>query len=71
MMTIEQVLDYLVDVQMQPKLVLTTKTGNEKFDEVLLGYVTDYLTEDDFTQAEFVETLDVMRRNVYKCNWAN
>ena len=68
-MTIEQVLDFLVDVEMQPKVVLTTKTGNDSFDKMLLEIVTDFLTDEYFTKEQLVKSLNVMRRNVFRTNW--
>ena len=69
MMTIDQVLDFLVDVEINPKVVLTTKTGNKSFDEMLLEIVTDFLTDEEFTNEELVESLNVMQRNVFRTNW--
>jgi hypothetical protein len=68
-MTIKQVLDFLVDVEMTPKVVLTTKTGNKIFDKELLSIVTSLLTDDYFTKTEFKECLNVMSRNAFKINW--
>ena len=69
MMTIDQVLDFLVDVEMNPKVVLTKKTGNNSFDEMMLKLVTDFLTDEEFTNEEFIESLNIMRRNVFRTNW--
>jgi len=69
MMTIDQVLDFLVDVEINPKVVLTTKTGNKSFDEMLLEIETDFLTDEEFTNEELVESLNVMQRNVFRTNW--
>lgn len=69
MMTLEQVLDFLVDVEMSPKVVLTTKTGNNSFDEMLLKNVTNFLTDEHSTKEEFTESLNIMRRNVFRTNW--
>ena len=69
MMTIDQVLDFLIDVEMNPKVVLTKKTGNNSFDEMMLELVTYFLTDEEFTNEEFIESLNVMRRNVFRTNW--
>lgn len=69
MMTIDQVLDFLVDAEMNPKSVLTTKTGNESFDGMMLRLVTNYLKDGEFTKKDFIEDLDVMRRNAFRTNW--
>ncbi len=69
MMTIDQVLDFLVDVEMTPKVVFNTKTGDEMFDKELLSIVTSLLTDDYFTKKQFKESLEVMNRNAFKINW--
>tara|TARA_R110002020_G_scaffold307708_1_gene523489 strand:- start:418 stop:762 length:345 start_codon:yes stop_codon:yes gene_type:complete len=63
--TRKDILEFLIDVEMSPKKILSVSISNEWLSKTLKSMLESYLLEDDYNKKDFDLDLQVVTRTVF------